>query len=64
MFEKHLNNNLENTICYNCIYNKNSNYEKIDSQFINKGSNKSNPNSTKLKSLENRLDQFVKTVKT
>ena len=62
--KRHLNNNLKNTICYNCIYNKNTSYEKIDSKFTNNENNKSKANSTKLKSLENRLNQFVKTVKT
>ena len=29
---KHLNNDLKDTICYNCIYNENSKYSKIDNK--------------------------------
>ena len=57
--KKHLNNNLENTICYNCIYNENTNFQKIDKSIVKKVKN-NKINITKLKSLKNRLNQFSK----
>ena len=59
---KHLNNDLKNTICYNCIYNKNLEYNKIDNK-IETASKKNNKSANlKIKSLNERINQFVKKV--
>lgn len=52
--EKHLNNKLENTICYNCIYNQNQNFEKIDQNLQNLEI-KDNHLKNKKKSMSQRL---------
>lgn len=57
---KHLNNNLENTICYNCIYNQSAKYSKID-QNIEISEKKINKvNKKKIESLKNRIQNFKK----
>ena len=60
--DKHLKNDLKNTICYQCIYNENSEYNKIDDKIgtLNKKTNKTK--SSKKKLLENRKNEFVKKV--
>tara|TARA_B110000027_G_C16117431_1_gene300926 strand:+ start:2810 stop:3877 length:1068 start_codon:yes stop_codon:yes gene_type:complete len=60
--ERHLNNDLKNTICYNCIYNENSKYSKIDDK-VEIDSKKINSTvSPKIKALEVRMNQFIKKV--
>lgn len=57
--EKHLKNDLKNTICYNCIYNQNSKYAKIDKKF----KDSKNINNTKKKEfLKNRINQLIKNI--
>ena len=57
---KHLKNNLKNTICYNCIYNENSKYNKINNKIEITNKKNNNTESAKLKSLNDRIYQFVK----
>ena len=54
--KKHLENNLENTICNGCIYNTNENYTKLadDHTVYNK------PNDRKLKQLKERIFKINK----
>ena len=60
--EKHLNNDLKNTICYNCIYNENSKYNKIDNMIETVNKKISNTVSPKIRALEDRMNQFIKKV--
>lgn len=59
---KHLKNDLKNTICYQCIYNENSEYNKIDDEIETITKKTNNIKSTKKKLLENRINEFVKKV--
>lgn len=50
--KKHLENDVKNLICYNCIYNTNEKYQKLTKiDVVNK------PNITKTKNLQNRIKQ-------
>ena len=60
--DKHIKNNLKNTICYNCIYNENSKYNKINEKIISTNEKKNNFKNPKTKLLKSRIDQFVKKV--
>ena len=60
--EKHLNNDLKNTICYNCIYNENSKYNKIDNMIETVNKKISNTVSPKIRALKDRMNQFIKKV--
>ena len=62
--DKHLNNKLEGTICQNCIYNKNENFDKIDETLTNNMSFVSKKiNDRKTANIKNRLNQHFEKVK-
>jgi MoaA/NifB/PqqE/SkfB family radical SAM enzyme len=60
--DKHLKNDLKNTICHNCIYNENSKYSKIDDKIVASSKQTNNSESNKIKLLKSRINQFVKKV--
>lgn len=59
---RHINNDLKNTICYNCIYNENSGYNKIDDKIDKTETKIKNTENAKIKSLKSRIDQFIKKI--
>ena len=60
--DKNIKNNLKNTICYNCIYNENSEYNKINEKIMTTNEKTNNFKKLKKKLLKSRIDQFVKEV--
>ena len=60
--DKHLKNELKNTICHNCIFNENAKYRKIDEKIMPSKKQTNNFESAKVKLLKSRINQFVKKV--